>query len=148
MLRFEKLTVKAQEALQDAHEVAARHENQEITPLHLLAALTNQADGVVPPLLARLGVRKETLSNEVERELGRLPKVQGFSDQRLGRALTRGVDATREQLLTGTRFADEQNGHAATCGYLGCQYDYVADCRALTDNVRVPAIRRRELRSG
>jgi ATP-dependent Clp protease ATP-binding subunit ClpB len=87
MLRFEKLTVKAQEALQDAHEVAARHENQEITPLHLLAALTNQADGVVPPLLARLGVRKETLSNGVERELGRLPKVQGFSDQRLGRAL-------------------------------------------------------------
>jgi len=87
MLRFEKLTVKAQEALQDAHEVAARHENQEITPLHLLAALTNQADGVVPPLLARLGVRKETLSHEVERELGRLPKVQGFSDQRLGRAL-------------------------------------------------------------
>ncbi len=87
MLRFEKLTVKAQEALQDAHEVAARHENQEITPLHLLAALTNQADGVVPPLLARLGVRQETLSNEVERELGRLPKVQGFSDQRLGRAL-------------------------------------------------------------
>jgi ATP-dependent Clp protease ATP-binding subunit ClpB len=87
MLRFEKLTVKAQEALQDAHEVAARHENQEITPLHLLAALTNEANGVVPPLLARLGVRKETLSNEVERELGRLPKVQGFSDQRLGRAL-------------------------------------------------------------
>jgi ATP-dependent Clp protease ATP-binding subunit ClpB len=87
MLRFEKLTVKAQEALQDAHEVAARHENQEITPLHLLAALTHQADGVVPPLLARLGVRKETLGNEVERELGRLPKVQGFSDQRLGRAL-------------------------------------------------------------
>jgi len=87
MLRFEKLTVKAQEALQDAHEVAARHENQEITPLHLLAALTNQAEGVVPPLLARLGVRKETLSDEVERALGRLPKVQGFSDQRLGRAL-------------------------------------------------------------
>jgi ATP-dependent Clp protease ATP-binding subunit ClpB len=87
MLRFEKLTVKAQEALQDAHEVAARHENQEITPLHLLAALTHQADGVVPPLLARLGVRTETLGNEVERELGRLPKVQGFSDQRLGRAL-------------------------------------------------------------
>jgi ATP-dependent Clp protease ATP-binding subunit ClpB len=86
MLRFEKLTVKAQEALQDAHEVAARHENQEITPLHLLAALVEQADGVVPPLLARLGIRKEALSAEVEREIGRLPKVQGFSEQRLGRA--------------------------------------------------------------
>ena len=56
MLRFEKLTVKAQEALQDAHEVAARHENQEIAPLHLLSALVNQSDGVVPPLLARLGI--------------------------------------------------------------------------------------------
>jgi ATP-dependent Clp protease ATP-binding subunit ClpB len=87
MLRFEKLTVKAQEALQEAHEVAARHENQEITPLHLLSALVNQADGVVPPLLARLGIRKEALTNEVEREIGRLPKVQGFSDQRLGRSL-------------------------------------------------------------
>ena len=42
MLRFEKLTVKAQEALQDANEVAARHENQEITPLHLLAALSTR----------------------------------------------------------------------------------------------------------
>src|SRR5206468_2643982 len=76
-----------QEALQDAHEVAAHHENQEITPLHLLAALVNQADGVVPPLLARLGIRRETMNSEVERELGRLPKVQGFSEQRMSRAL-------------------------------------------------------------
>ena len=92
MLRFEKLTVKAQEALQEAHEVAARHENQEITPLHLLSALVNQADGVVPPLLARLGIRKEALINEIEREIGRLPKVQGFSEQRLGRALNEALE--------------------------------------------------------
>src|SRR5713226_2502924 len=104
MLRFEKLTVKAQEALQDAHEVAARHENQEITPLHLLAALANQADGVVPPLLARLGIRKEALSSEVERELGRLPKVQGFSDQRLGRALN---DALERAFKEADNFKDE-----------------------------------------
>jgi ATP-dependent Clp protease ATP-binding subunit ClpB len=104
MLRFEKLTVKAQEALQEAHEVAARHENQEITPLHLLAALVNQADGVVPPLLARLGVRKEALSSEVEREIGRLPKVQGFSDQRLGRALN---DALERAFKEADNFKDE-----------------------------------------
>jgi len=104
MLRFEKLTVKAQEALQDAHEVAARHENQEITPLHLLAALINQADGVVPPLLARLGIRKEALSSEVERELGRLPKVQGFTDQRLGRALN---DALERAFKEADNFKDE-----------------------------------------
>jgi ATP-dependent Clp protease ATP-binding subunit ClpB len=87
MLRFEKMTVKAQEAVQSAQEVAARHENQQVEPMHLLAALAAQADGVVPPLLARLGVRNEVLTQEIERELGRLPKVQGFAQQHMGRAL-------------------------------------------------------------
>jgi ATP-dependent Clp protease ATP-binding subunit ClpB len=87
MLRFEKMTVKAQEAVQSAQEIAARHENQQIEPMHLLAALVAQADGVVPPLLARLGVRGEALTQEIERELGRLPKVQGFGQQHMGRAL-------------------------------------------------------------
>ncbi len=87
MLRFEKMTVKAQEAVQAAQEVAARHEHQEIVPLHLLEALVGQTDGVVPPLLARLGIRSEVLSQEIERELGRLPKVQGFAQQHMGRAL-------------------------------------------------------------
>jgi len=87
MLRFDKMTVKAQEALQEANEIAARHENQQLEPVHLLAALVGQADGVVPPLLARLGIRPEGLSQEIEREMGRLPKVQGFAQQHMGRAL-------------------------------------------------------------
>ena len=87
MLRFEKMTVKAQEAVQSAQEVAARHENQQIEPVHLLAALVAQADGVVPPLLSRLGVRSEVLSQEIEKEIGRLPKVQGFGQQHMGRPL-------------------------------------------------------------
>ncbi len=87
MLRFEKMTVKAQEAVQGAQEVAARHENQQIEPVHLLAALVAQADGVVSPLLARLGIRSEVLTQEIEREIGRLPKVQGFAQQHMGRAL-------------------------------------------------------------
>src|SRR5437870_10174614 len=87
MLRFEKMTVKAQEAVQAAQEVAAQRENQQIEPIHLLAALVTQVDGVVPPLLARLGVRTEALSQEIEREIGRLPKVQGFAQQHMGRPL-------------------------------------------------------------
>ncbi len=87
MLRFEKLTVKAQEAVQGAQEVAARHENQQVEPVHLLAALVGQTDGVVPSLLTRLGIRTEGLSQEIEREIGRLPKVQGFAQQHLGPAL-------------------------------------------------------------
>jgi len=54
MLRFEKMTVKAQQAVQSAQEIAARHENQQIEPVHLLASLAAQPDGVVSPLLARL----------------------------------------------------------------------------------------------
>jgi ATP-dependent Clp protease ATP-binding subunit ClpB len=87
MLRFEKMTVKAQEALQSAQEIAARHENQQIEPVHLLAAMVAQTDGVVSPLLARLGIRAEALTQEIEREIGRLPKVTGFGQQNIGRAL-------------------------------------------------------------
>jgi ATP-dependent Clp protease ATP-binding subunit ClpB len=87
MLRFEKMTVKAQEAVQSAQEIAARHENQQIEPVHLLAALVIQADGVVAPLLARLGIRSESLSQDIEREIGRLPRVTGFAQQQMGKPL-------------------------------------------------------------
>jgi len=104
MLRFEKMTVKAQEALQEAQEIAARHEQQEIAPLHLLSALVAQTDGVVPSLLTRLGVRNEMLSAEIERELGRLPKVQGFSQQTMGRALN---DVLEQAFKEADKFKDE-----------------------------------------
>ena len=104
MLRFDKMTVKAQEALQGAQEIAARHENQAVEPIHLLAALAEQQDGVVSPLLARLGIRTEQLSEEMVREISRLPKVQGFAQQHLSRAL----DAVLEKSFDeATRFKDE-----------------------------------------
>jgi ATP-dependent Clp protease ATP-binding subunit ClpB len=104
MLRFEKMTVKAQEALQNAQEIAARHENQQVESIHLLSALVSQADGVVPPLLARLGIRPEALTQEIEHEIGRLPKVSGFGQQHLGRALN---DALERAFKEAERFKDE-----------------------------------------
>ncbi len=104
MLRFEKMTVKAQEAVQTAQEVAARHENQQVEPVHLLAALVGQADGVVPPLLARLGIRSEALSQEIEKEIGKLPKVQGFGQQHLGRPLN---DVLERAFKEADNFKDE-----------------------------------------
>jgi ATP-dependent Clp protease ATP-binding subunit ClpB len=104
MLRFDKMTVKAQEALKEAQEIAARHEQQEIAPLHLLSALVAQADGVVPSLLTRLGIRAEALEGEIERELGRLPKVQGFSQQTMGRALN---DVLEQAFKEADKFKDE-----------------------------------------
>jgi ATP-dependent Clp protease ATP-binding subunit ClpB len=104
MLRFEKMTVKAQEAVQNAQEVAARHENQQIEPIHLLAALVAQADGVVPSLLMRLGARSETLSQEIEKEIARLPKVQGFGQQHRGRPLN---DVLERAFKEADSFKDE-----------------------------------------
>jgi ATP-dependent Clp protease ATP-binding subunit ClpB len=104
MLRFEKMTVKAQEALQSAQEVAASHENQEVQPVHLLTALITQADGVVSPLLARLGIRSEMLSQDLEREISRLPKVTGFAQQNMGRALN---DVLERAFKEAENFKDE-----------------------------------------
>ena len=104
MLRFDKMTVKAQEALQESQEIAARHENQSVEPLHLLSALIHQPDGVVPPLLARLGIRSELLTEDIEREIGRLPKVQGFTQQTLSRALNQVLEGSFDEA---TRFKDE-----------------------------------------
>ncbi len=104
MLRFDKMTVKAQEALQQANDVAARHENQQIEPVHLLEALVSQTDGVVPPLLARLGIRSETLTQEIEREIARLPKVQGFAQQHMGKPLN---NVLERAFAEAERFKDE-----------------------------------------
>ena len=104
MIRFEKMTVKAQEAIQQSQEIAASHENQAVEPVHLLSALIQQADGVVPPLLARLGIRLELLSQDIEKEIARLPKVQGYSQQNLSRALN---DILEQSFEEAKKFKDE-----------------------------------------
>jgi ATP-dependent Clp protease ATP-binding subunit ClpB len=79
MLRYDKLTVKAQEAQQKAQAVAEQYGQQQLQPLHLLSALVSQRDGVVPPLLSRLGIRPEVLAQDIDAELGKLPKVTGVT---------------------------------------------------------------------
>jgi len=103
-LRFDKMTVKAQEAVQESQEIAARHQNQLIEPLHLLVALVEQKDGVVPPLLARLGIRNELLMQDVDREISRLPKVQGFGQHNMSRALNDVLERTFDEA---EKFKDE-----------------------------------------
>src|ERR1700719_503151 len=104
MLRFEKMTVKAQEAVQSAQEIAASHENQQIEPIHLLAALVAQDGGVVPPLVTKLGIRPDVLSQEIEREISRLPKVQGFGQQHMGTAVNRVLERAFKEA---EKFKDE-----------------------------------------
>jgi len=104
MLRFEKMTVKAQGAVQSAQEIAASHENQQIEPIHLLAALVAQDGGVVPPLVTKLGIRPEVLSQEIERDISRLPKVRGFGQQHMGTAVNRVLERAFKEA---EKFKDE-----------------------------------------
>jgi ATP-dependent Clp protease ATP-binding subunit ClpB len=104
MFRFDKLTLKAQEAVQSAQEIAARHDHQQIEPLHLLAALVAQRDGIVPPLLSRLGVRPETLAAEIEAGFARLPKVTGVAQQQLSPASNKVLEGA---FVEAEQFKDE-----------------------------------------
>ncbi len=80
-IRWDKLTVKAQEAIQAAGELASNNGNPEILPLHLFAALAADQEGVVAPVLAKLGTSTELLRNVVLAEIDRLPKQSGASVQ-------------------------------------------------------------------
>ena len=104
MIRYEKLTVKAQEALQSAQEIAAQSSQQQIEPLHLLAALLAQGDGVVSPLLAKLGISTESISAEIGREIDRLPKVSGAGQQYLSEASNNVLNKAFDEAA---RFKDE-----------------------------------------
>jgi ATP-dependent Clp protease ATP-binding subunit ClpB len=102
--RLDKLTVKAQEALQAAQELASRSGQQQIEPLHILWALIAQGDGVVPPLLEKLGVPPTTLASEAEKQIERLPKISGVSEQYLSKASN---DVLQRAFDEAQRFKDE-----------------------------------------
>jgi ATP-dependent Clp protease ATP-binding subunit ClpB len=104
MLRYDKLTVKAQEALQKAQDIAEQNSQQQLEPLHLLAALVAQRDGVVPPLLSRLGARPEALTQEIEAQLARFPKVSGVTKLFLGAAAN---EVLEEAFAEADKFKDE-----------------------------------------
>ena len=76
-MRLDKFTVKAQEAIQAAQSLADQHEHQALEPEHLLAALLQQREGVVAPILGKLGARPDAVQQTIETELARIPKVRG-----------------------------------------------------------------------
>jgi len=77
MIRPDKFTIKSQEAIAQAEDIAGKRGNQEIVPQHLLAALLAQADGVVVPILKKLGAAPEALAGETQSAIERLPRVEG-----------------------------------------------------------------------
>ncbi len=76
-MNIEKFTTKFQQALSEAQSLALGKDNQFIEPVHLLAALLNQQDGSIAPILTASGVNVALLRNELNAELNKLPQVSG-----------------------------------------------------------------------
>src|SRR6202047_4425190 len=76
-IRWDKFTVKAQEAVQRANELASEHGNPELAPVHLLAALVEDREGIVSPVLEKIGIGPQAVLSDVYKEIEKLPKVSG-----------------------------------------------------------------------
>lgn len=76
-MNVEKLTIKVQEAINEAQLTAVRHNHQQIDVIHVFSALLNQDDGLVPNIIGKLGVNVREVKGETVRELERMPKVLG-----------------------------------------------------------------------
>jgi ATP-dependent Clp protease ATP-binding subunit ClpB len=76
-----KLTEKAQEAVLAAQELAQNNQHSQIEPEHLMSALLTQADGVVPQIFSALGANAESVAQQFNAELNRMPKVYGATAQ-------------------------------------------------------------------
>src|SRR5216117_3007747 len=98
-MQLDRFTIKAQEALQTAQAISQRYSHQQIDGEHLLLALLEQSEGLVQPLLQRLGVAPAALSGELDRELDRRPKVTGTttSDTFLSTDLKKILDAAQAE---------------------------------------------------
>jgi ATP-dependent Clp protease ATP-binding subunit ClpB len=91
-IKWERLTVKSQEAVQAANGHAAENGNPEVLPLHLMAALLEDRDGVVIPVLEKVGVPVEQLLSGVNSAITKLPKVQGGAQPGMSGALQKTLE--------------------------------------------------------
>src|SRR5215213_9381340 len=76
-MRLDKFTLKAQEAIQAAIELAERNNHQQVEPEHLLVAMLEQEEGIVRPLIGKLGANVAVILNDTQAAVARFPRVQG-----------------------------------------------------------------------
>ncbi len=76
-MRFDKFTLKTQEAIQAAQQLAEKYGHQQIEPEHLVRAILEQKEGVIPPLLGKIGADQGQLIQSFEAALEKTPRVSG-----------------------------------------------------------------------
>jgi ATP-dependent Clp protease ATP-binding subunit ClpB len=121
-MRLDKFTLRAQEAIQSAIELAERNQNQSVEPEHLLAAMFEQPEGIVRPILGKLGVNLQVVVNDTQAAIARFPRVEGgqqyFSPrlsqvftatQKLADKMSDEFNSTEHLLLA---IVDEKDGEA------------------------------------
>jgi ATP-dependent Clp protease ATP-binding subunit ClpB len=96
-MNFNKFTIKSQEAVQNAQEIASSYGNQSIEPEHLLAALAQDSQGIVIPILQKLGTNVNYVKIKVNEVVEKLPKVQGTSQQHISVELQRVFEQAQKE---------------------------------------------------
>ena len=76
-MRFDRFTIRGQEAVQGAIGVAEKNQNQQVEPEHLLAAMLDQKEGVVKPILGKIGANAQAVSTEIDAAIAKFPQVSG-----------------------------------------------------------------------
>ena len=76
-MRLDKLTLKAQETLQSSQQLAERMNHQQIDPEHMVRCILDQAEGVIPPILGKIGADQKRLVREFDAVLDKIPRVSG-----------------------------------------------------------------------
>src|SRR5687768_10795766 len=97
-MQLERFTIKAQEALQGAQTIAQRFSHQEIDGEHLMLSLLDQSEGLVQPLLQKLGIAPNLVGTDIENELNGRAKISGTTvDTFVGAQLRKALDAAQNE---------------------------------------------------
>ena len=95
-MRLDKFTLRGQEAIQAGIELAERNQNQQVEPEHILCAMLEQTEGIVRPLLGKLGANVQVVLNDCRAAVARFPRVQG-GQQYFSPRLTQLFTAAQQQ---------------------------------------------------
>ncbi len=105
-MTFDKFTLKSQEAIQKAQEIATEHSHQQIDTVHVMLALLRETEGTVPAIIKKIGANVDAVINQLENQLSKMPRVQGAA---LGQVyITQALNRVLEQALKeANRLRDE-----------------------------------------
>ena len=91
-MNVEKMTLRVQQSLNDAYEIAVKYNNQQLDIIHLFSALVNQKDGLIPNIFEKMGVNIDSLKRDIHIQIDRMPKVLGEAAQSSGVTATRRIN--------------------------------------------------------